>query len=279
MTSLTAAPQTSAVTRSICEDKTINSAALRALRLVCQAEPATATPASSMSPLIVVGFVGGFANPDDFTHPEPLFARYLRQRYGTGLHARVFSNHDARGAESYVLQLLDANHDGVVSDQEKKSARIVLYGHSWGASETATFARELGNLDIPVLLTAQLDIIVKPGQRPATIPSNVAEAINFYQTEGPLHGRPTIVASNPATTRILGNFRMDYDHAPVNCDNYNWFVRTFNKPHHEIENDAQVWGRIASLIAAEMQSFLPATVAARSQEIPETLSRKESAAP
>lgn len=239
---------------SICNNLTIEPAALQALRLVCD-RASTSPPMQSASvPLIVVGFVGGFAKPDDLRHPEPLFALYLQQQYGAEIHAQVFSNHDARHARLYVLRHLDTDRDGVVSLEERRKARVIIYGHSWGASETAAFAAQLERLQIPVLLTVQVDIISKPGQEPDVIPPNVAEAINFYQSGGPLHGRPQILAADPAKTAILGNIQLLYDHLPVNCDNYNWFVRRFNKPHHEIENDPRVWSQVSSLIDAEATS-------------------------
>ena len=185
-------------------------------------------------------------------HPEVLFAAYLREHYSPALHAQVFSNHDEQGALDYVTRLLDQDHDGLLSDEERRSARIIIYGHSWGASQTAEFARDLDRRGIPVLLTVQLDIITKPGQKPTVIPANVASAINFYQSQGPLQGRTKIVASDPARTTIIGNFKMAYSDAPVNCGNYPWFVRTFNKPHHEIENDAHLWDKVASLMDAEV---------------------------
>lgn len=200
----------------------------------------------------MIGFVGGFANPRDEKHPEVLFAAYLREHYGADFHAQVFSNHDDKGAMRYVKQFLDGDNNGVLSDQEKRNARIIIYGHSWGASETAAFARELGRQAIPVLLTIQVDIIPKFRQRPFRIPPNVESAINFYQSEGLLQGRPEISASDAVRTRIIGNFRSTYIHRPLNCDNYPWMARTFNKPHHEIENDPLVWDRIASLIDARM---------------------------
>jgi hypothetical protein len=238
---------------SVCAQSTFSPAAMSALRLVCQQASTSAAP-SSIGPnrVIIVGFVGGFVKPDDTRHPEILFASYLRERYGRKVEAKVFSNHDLPGAVSFVLQSLDADHDGRVSDLEKRNARIIIYGHSWGASETAELAGELARRQIPVALTIQIDIIPKPGQRPDEIPSNVASAINFYQSGGPLHGQPEIVASDPKATRILGNIEMQYDHLRVNCSNYNWFPRTFNKPHHKIENDARVWNQIASLIESEI---------------------------
>jgi hypothetical protein len=236
---------------SVCDNTAINPAASQALRLTCQHAPVR-TMSSTSTQVIVIGFAGGFVNPDDLRHPEVLFASYIRDHYGNKIHARIFSNHDARDALSYAQRLLDTDRDGRLSNEERKNARIIIYGHSWGASETAAFARELGRLAIPVLLTIQLDIISKPGQNPTSIPRNVANAINLYQSEGALHGRPTITAVDPTTTKILGNIRMEYHGAPVNCGNYNWFVRTFNKPHHEIENDPHVWEQAASLIDAQV---------------------------
>jgi len=55
---------------------------------------------------------------------------------------------------------------------------------SWGGAETVALARELGEQKIPVLLTIQVDSVTKVGQNDAVIPANVAEAANFYQTEG-----------------------------------------------------------------------------------------------
>lgn len=234
--------------KSVCHDASADSAAIAALRLVCQRPIAQGAAAAAQA--IIIGFLGGFANADDLKHPEVLFAAYLRERYSPAVHAQVFANHNEQGALEYVTRLLDRDHDGLLSDAERKSARIIIYGHSWGASETAAFARELGRRGIPVLLTVQLDIIRKPGQRPVLISPNVTSAINFYQSRGPLEGRPKIIASDPAKTTIIGNFKITDAH--VNCDNFPWFVRTFNKPHHEIENDSHVWDKIASLIDAEV---------------------------
>jgi len=244
---------------SVCGDAALMSATEGALRLVCRRGAITPAEPSNLH-TIVVGFVGGYANPNDAKHPEVLFAKYLREHYPSEVQAKVFSNHDAKGALRYVKQLLDANHDRVLSDEERKNARIIIFGHSWGASETVAFARELRRLDIPVLLTIQLDIITKPGQMPIRIPPNVEKAVNFYQAEGLLRGRSEILASDPAKTEIIGNFRLTYAHKHINCNNYPWFARTFNKPHHEIENDPKVWDRVSSLIDAQISSNKPAVI-------------------
>jgi hypothetical protein len=211
-------------------------------------QPSSRVAVSPAPKAIVIGFVGGFARPDDLKHPEVQFAANLRQRYPSQVHAEVFANHQGQQALRQVLRLLDADRNGAVTPEEKQHAKIILYGHSWGASETVAFAKELGRRGIPVQLTIQVDSIKKPGQEDSTIPSNVANAINFYQPGGLLHGRPEISAADPAKTRIIGNFRMTYKGHPIDCHNYPWLARTFNKPHHEIENDPRVWQQAASLI-------------------------------
>lgn len=246
--------KTHTASQSICDDGVLDPATREALRLVCQERGFFRAPSSSAE-TIVIGFLGGFAKADDLKHPEVLFSAYLREHYSPEVHSAVFSNHDDKKALTYVVGLLDSDHDGKLSTAEKKRARIIIYGHSWGASETAAFARELGRHSIPVLLTVQLDIIAKHGQKPILISPNVERAVNFYQPDGPLHGRTTILASDPARTTIIGNFRMTYGHRSINCDNYPWFARTFNKPHHEIENDARVWDQIASLIDFELSAM------------------------
>jgi pimeloyl-ACP methyl ester carboxylesterase len=169
------------------------------------------------------------------------------------VHAEVFANHDGKKALHEVLRLLDSGGNGNPSSTEKAHAKIIIYGHSWGAAETVVFARELGKQGIPVQLTIQMDSIAKPGRDDSRIPSNVANAINFYQSRGPLQGLTEIVATDPAQTTIVGNFHMTYQGHRINCANYPWYARTLNKPHHELENDPRVWDLAASLIDSEVE--------------------------
>ena len=245
--------------RSVCSGAGVDPAARAALHLVCRQRPEDHARTSKQ--VIVIGFLGGFANPNDQKHPEVLFAEYLEEHYGSNLHAEVFSNHDEERALRYVIALLDTNHDGVLSEKERGRARIIIYGHSWGASETTAFAGELRRHAIPVLLTIQLDLIPKVGQKAFQIPINVRRAVNFYQAEGLLRGQTEIRAADSTRTQIIGNFRLAYAKDHINCRNYSWFARTFNKPHHEIENDPKVWEKIASFIDAEMSTPLHANLA------------------
>jgi len=189
---------------------------------------------------------------DDLNHPEVHFAALLRAGYRPDIHAEVFSNHDGTKALYRALQLLDTNSDGVISSGEKTQSDIIIYGHSWGASQTVTLARELGRRGIPVALTIQIDSVRKPRQDDSRIPPNVRNAINFYQTKGLIHGRQMIGAADPELTNIIGNVKMTYRNHEINCDNYPWLARHLNRGHHEIENDPIVWDQIGSLIDSEL---------------------------
>jgi hypothetical protein len=216
-------------------------------------KPAAANGLSKASrQLIVIGFMGGSVRASNLVHREALMAKDLQQRYPRALHAAVFANRDGDAALKSVLQLLDRDRNGSLSAEEKSAARIVIYGHSWGASETVTLARRLNKLSIPVLLTIQVDSVQKSNEHDGRIPPNVREAINFYQLDGLLHGRSVIQAMDPAKTDILGNFESTYKRNPVSCAGYPWFARAFMKPHIEIENDPLVWNKIEALIQSEV---------------------------
>ncbi len=208
----------------------------------------SAEAAPPLPAVIVVGFVGGFVHQNDTVHKEVQMADRLRTQYPTATQVKIFANHEGQQARQSVLQSLDADANGTLSDREKNLARIVLYGHSWGASEAITLARALGKDGIPVLLTIQVDSVKKFGENDRLIPANVAQAVNFFQLNGFLHGRRRIQASDRLRTQILGNFQFDYKTQPVNCDGYPWYAQLFMKPHIEIESDPRVWNQIESLI-------------------------------
>lgn len=211
-----------------------------------------ATKATSASPVIILGFLGGFVRHDNPNHSEVQLAARLRKRYAKGTVVETYSNHDGKSAYRRILDLLDADHDGNLSAEEKQSAQIILYGHSWGASETIELARRLQADAIPVLLTVQVDSISKIGQNDRIIPSNVAQAANFYQEDGLLQGKPEIRAADPLHTQIYGNFRFDYEGVPYNCVGYPWYDRVFMKAHTQIEGDPKVWEQVENLIQSAL---------------------------
>lgn len=208
---------------------------------------------SKVPPTIVIGFIGGFVRHDNPIHSEVQLADRLRREYPSGVYVEVFENHRGHDAYKKILELLNTDHSANLTPEEKQNARIILYGHSWGASEAIAVARELESDGIPVLLTLQVDSVAKFGEDDGTIPSNVAQAANFYQSDGRPRGRAEIHAADPARTRIIGNFRFDYKAHPVNCyADYPWWDRYLSKPHTEIECDPQVWNHVESLIRAEL---------------------------
>ena len=224
----------------------------QSVEVASAAAPRLLAPAAHPGRLIVIGFMGGNVSAGDLRHREALLAQQLQQRDPARVEAAVFANHDGDKALQTVLRLLDKDGDGRLSDGEKSAARIVIYGHSWGASETVTLARRLDRLGIPVLLTVQVDSVQKSNEDDRSIPPNVRRAVNFFQARGLIHGRSQIAAMDPTRTTILGNYESSYRAHPVSCAGYPWFARTFMRQHIEIENDPSVWSKIETLIRAEV---------------------------
>ncbi len=229
--------------------------------ILCLIPPAThADSASSVrapdavttAPVIVIGFVGGFVRHDDTIRSPVQVAAHLRRDYPSGVYVEVLENHRGQQALADIVRFVHAGRNGTPSLEEKHNARIILYGHSWGASQAITLARELEKEGIPVLLTVQVDSVSKPGQNDKVIPANVAEAANFYQLDGWLHGEPQIRAADPARTHIIGNFRFEYKANPIDCKQYPWYNRVFMKSHTEIECDPKVWTQVESLIRSHL---------------------------
>jgi hypothetical protein len=214
--------------------------------------PAAATPKKT-SPFIVLGFVGGWVRHDDIVHSEVQLGASLQKAYGSSADVEVFENDNGKKALKRVLTLLDTNRDGTLTAAEKRDARIILYGHSWGASEAITVARELGKDGIPVLLTIQVDSVTKRHENDTVIPANVAQAANFYQPNGFVHGQNEIRAADPAHTKIIGNFKFNYRTSRYACTEYPWYDRLFAKAHTQIECDPNVWKQVESLI----REYLP----------------------
>ena len=207
---------------------------------------------------IVIGFVGGFVHHDNLRHSSVQFAQRIQHTGAKDIYVQVFENRHRKAAHQAILRLLDTNHDGTLSPQEKQNARIVLFGHSWGAAAAVLLARELQRDEIPVLLTVQVDSIAKPWQDDSVIPANVADAVNFYQPHGLIHGRPRITAADPAHTQILGNYLVDYRKAPVPCVGGSWFDH-ITPSHAQCECDLRLWSQIETLV---LQRLAPLTTTA-----------------
>jgi hypothetical protein len=199
-------------------------------------------------PAIVIGFLGGYVKRDNPVHAEVQLAARLRKTYATGVDVETYESRHASEAHQKILDDLSGKQYGLPTEEEKRSARIVLYGHSWGAASAIELARQLQKDGIPVLLTVQVDSIAKFRENDTTIPTNVAEAANFYQPNGLLHGDHDIRAADTAHTKIIGNFRYDYGRSPLKCSQYPWWDRYIVKAHTQIECDPVVWDKVDALI-------------------------------
>jgi hypothetical protein len=200
---------------------------------------------------IVIGFVGGFVNQNNPVHAEVQLAVRLRKAYPSGLDVETFEDHHVKRAHEKILALLSGNRSAPTTE-EKRSAMIIIYGHSWGGAATLELARLLQKDRIPVALTIQVDSISRYGDNDTLIPANVLRAVNFYQTHGILHSIRHIHAADSSHTQIIGNFRFDYTNSPLTCENYPWWDRYIVKAHTQIECDPVVWNKVESLIRAAL---------------------------
>jgi hypothetical protein len=216
--------------------------------------PQISSLASAHPSTVVLGFVGGFVKKDDRRHPEVQIIQRLSEEKLPALHAAVFENKQTAEALKQVIRWLDSNGDGHLSAQEKRSARIILFGHSWGGSAVITLAENLDRRGIPVLLTIQVDSVNKGWGHDCVIPANVARATDFYQTRGLLHGCRMIHAEDSHRTKITGNYDFEYTEQPAGCRAYSWFNRHFFMTHNAIGCDARVWSRVEDEIQEQLQS-------------------------
>jgi hypothetical protein len=226
--------------------------ALRAAKGAVSSSASGAASAGSAQPVIVVGIVGGWIRADNHDDHIVQLADRLNREYGPGVHAEIFENHHREQARERILALLDTDRSGTLEAGEKQQARIVLYGESWGGSETVELARELKERGIPVMLTVQVDSVAKMGENDEVTPANVVQAVNFYQPHGIIHGCQAIRAEDASRTEVIGNFRFDYEKHPVPVRGSSWFAKTFLRPHVSIENDPAVWSRIETLIRSKL---------------------------
>jgi hypothetical protein len=214
----------------------------------------TPSPAVPSTPTLVFGFLGGFVHHDDARHPAVKFVQHLTEEYPGNVEASVFENRRYREAYQIIRQRLDVNHDGALSEAEKKPARILLFGNSWGGSAVVALAERLNRDGIPVLLTIQVDSVAKPGHNDSVIPPNVHQAVNYFQTKGWVRGRRKIVAADPSRTQILGNFLLSYKERQVECEGFPWYDNILTKTHVQIECDPKVWSDIESMVRKELSN-------------------------
>ncbi len=205
----------------------------------------TATPIAQDDTLIL-GFMGGRDSWNNTVVGVGRIARSLRERDLPGVHVETVENQKRNLAVRLVRSALDTNRDGQLQSAERLQASIVVYGQSFGGAAVVKFARQLDALDIPILLTIQVDSV---GRGDGLIPPNVRAAANIYQDNGHLiRGEAPIRAVDPTRTRILGNFRFDYADSPIDVSDLPWYKTLARIAHAKMDRDPKVWNKVEKLI-------------------------------
>lgn len=203
------------------------------------------TPLASDATLII-GFHGG----RDTWNNEKVGVGRMAVRLGElklpKTHVQTVENTKRELALRFVRAALDRNQDGILDEGERRSARIVLYGESFGGAAVVKFSRQLRELDVPVLLTVQVDSV---GLGDEVIPANVAAAASLYQRNGRfIHGPHKIQAADPKRTQILGNFRYDYSGSTIDISDLPWHKTILRNDHARMDRDPKVWKQVEELI-------------------------------
>lgn len=198
---------------------------------------------------IVLGFLGAWERWDDTHRGVRKLALDLRQS-NPSLYVETLSNHRRGTALKLIRRALDRNGDGSIDASEAAAARIVLYGQSLGGRAVVKLARHLEKLQIPVLLTVQVDSV---GLTDSVIPGNVRSAANVYQRGlFTIWGEGSIRAADPGRTRILENaLYLPFD--PTAPEPETWARRRLGGGHARMEADPAVWAHVGQLIRNALQ--------------------------
>lgn len=201
--------------------------------------------------VLVIGFMGG----RDAWNREDVgvgsMARRLREMNLPGVHVETVENVKRDVALEFVKMAFDRNRDGRLDAEELGSARLILYGQSFGGAAVAKFARQLQEERVPVMLTVQVDSV---GMDDALIPANVKEAANLYQHDGFfIHGAAEIRAANPDRTKILGNFRYSYRERPIDISQVPWYKKFLREDHTMMDHDPAVWKKVEELVVGAIR--------------------------
>ena len=186
---------------------------------------------------LVIGFLGGRERWDNDERSPRKLALKLRSAQLPGLHVETLANRKRALALELIERAFDRDQDGVLDPSERASARIVIYGLSFGGAAGVKLARALSERNVPILLTIQIDSV---GRGDAVIPPNVRRAANFYQKNGlVIRGAGPIRAEDPKRTTIIADCRMDYSERKFDLSHVNWFknpVTHRNRPETGISS-------------------------------------------
>ena len=196
--------------------------------------------------ILVLGFMGGREPWNNDDRNVRKLALKLRSMNDPRILVETVENRKRALALELIGNSFDRNRDGTLDERERASARLIIYGQSFGGAAVVKLARQLNKKNIPVALTVQVDSI---GRGDKIIPSNVARAANLFQRNGWfIRGEPEITAEEPARTTILGNFRFDYSKKPIDVSRVPFMKKAFRVAHTKMEYDPDVWEKVEMLI-------------------------------
>ncbi|MDQ3802764.1 MAG: hypothetical protein M3416_02785 [Acidobacteriota bacterium] len=196
--------------------------------------------------VLVIGFMGGRESWDNDKRGVRKLALKLRAMNLPGVHVETVENKKRRLAVELIRNAFDRDRDGRLGERERASARVIVYGQSFGGAAVVKLARQLKEAGVPVLLTVQVDSV---GRGDKVIPSNVRRAANLFQRDGLIiKGEREIRAEDPGKTRIIGNFKFDYDGKKVDLSEVSWLKRLFQAAHTKMDHDPEVWALAEKII-------------------------------
>jgi hypothetical protein len=200
--------------------------------------------------ILVIAFMGGRDAWNNEVVGVGRMAATLRARCLPNVHIVTVENLKRNLAVDLVKRAFDGDGDGKLELSESRQARLIVYGQSWGGAAVVKFAHELLELDVPVLLSIQIDSV---GIGDDAIPSNVRRAANFYQRNGKvIRGEPEIRALDPTRTTILFNQLHDYSKKEIKMRKRPWWKSFVRTDHLKMDDDPEVWDAVERLIIEEI---------------------------
>lgn len=196
--------------------------------------------------LLIIGFMGGRESWDNHKRGVRKLALKLRAMNLPGVYVETVENKKRRQAMELIRKAFDRNCDGQLDVRERASARVVIYGQSFGGAAVVKLARQLKKIDVPVLLTVQVDSV---GRGDKVIPANVARAANLFQRDGFfIKGEREIRPEDPSQTTIIGNFKFAYSGKRIYLSEVSWLKRLFQAAHTKMDHDPEVWALVEKII-------------------------------
>lgn len=101
--------------------------------------------------VLIIGFLGGREPWDNQKQSVRKMALKLRAMSLSDVHVETVENKNRRLALKLIGNAFDRNRDGRLDERERGSARLILYGQSFGGAAVVKLARQLEKMNVPIL--------------------------------------------------------------------------------------------------------------------------------